>query len=122
MTPISGDNASHRINVVYVQQAFLENCGSHGKERMIVQRLSSTYQGNCALFDKSTKIGTHADFHLIKKFGYRGTLKYPHGGHSNRLKMVALKFHYFSLKQHLSASLFHDSSKNLLIDKSTTTQ
>ena len=61
-------------------------------------------------FDKSTKIGTHVDFHLIKNFGYGGTLKYPHGGHSNRLKMAALKFHYFSLKRHLSTSLFHNSS------------
>ena len=73
-----------------------------------MQRLSSKYQANCALFDKSTKIGTHVDFHLIKNFGYGGTLKYPHGGHSNRLKMAALKFlikaafiHKFVSQQHL---------------------
>ena len=61
---------------------------------LIAQRLSSTYQANCALFDKSTKIGTHVNFHLINNFGYGGTLKYPHGGHSNRLKMAALKFNF----------------------------
>ena len=76
----------------------------------VVQRLSSTYQANCALFDKSIKIGTHVDFHLIKIFGYGGTLKYPHGGHSNILKMAVLKFQYFSLKRLLSTSLFHNSS------------
>jgi len=76
----------------------------------VVQRLSSTYQANCALFDRSTKIGTHVDFHLTKNFGYGGTLKYPHGGHSNILKMAVLKFHHFSLKWLLSKSLFHNSS------------
>ena len=44
------------------------------------------YQANFALFDKSTKIGTHVDFHQINNFGYGSTLKYPHG---NRLKMAA---------------------------------
>jgi len=29
----------------------------------LVQRLP--YQANCALFDESTKVGTHVDFHLI---------------------------------------------------------
>ena len=76
----------------------------------IVQPQSSTYQANCALFDKSTKIGTHVDFYLIKIFGYGGALKYPHGDHSKRLKMATLKFHYFSLKRYLSTSLSHNSS------------
>ena len=59
---------------------------------LLMQRLSSTYQANRALFNKSTQIGTHVDFHLIKIFGYGDTLKYHHGGHSNRLKMAAFKF------------------------------
>jgi len=30
---------------------------------------SPTYQAYCALFDKSTKIGTHVDYHLINILG-----------------------------------------------------
>jgi len=74
----------------------------------IVQRLSSTYQAYCALFDKSTKIGIYTcRLSPDKNSGYGGTPKYPHGGHSNRFKMAALKFYYFSLKR---TSLFHNSS------------
>ena len=30
---------------------------------------------NCALFDKSTKFGTHVDYHQINIFGYGGVYK-----------------------------------------------
>jgi len=43
-------------------------CACACGKRLLVQRLSSKYQANCALFDKSNKIGTHVDFHLIKNF------------------------------------------------------
>ena len=40
-------------------------------------------QKNCALFDKSTKFGTHVDYHQINIFGYGGAHKCTHGDHSN---------------------------------------
>jgi len=55
------------------------------------QLILSIYQANCALFGKSTEIDTHVDIHLINNFGYGGILKYPHGGHSNRLKNGGLE-------------------------------
>ena len=40
-------------------------------------------QKNCALFDKSTKFGTHVEYHQINIFGYGGAHKCTHGDHSN---------------------------------------
>ena len=46
---------------------------------------AAAYQKYCALFDKSTKIGTLEENHLINIFGYGGTRKCTHGSHSNPL-------------------------------------
>ena len=51
----------------------------------IAQRPSPKYQDYCALFDKSTKIGTYADYHLISIFGNGGAPKCARGDHSNHL-------------------------------------
>jgi len=62
---------------------------------LIVKQHSPTRQAYCALFDRSTKIGTDVDYHLRKIFVYGGTHKSAHGGHSNRLKMAIMKFHHY---------------------------
>ena len=51
----------------------------------IVQWHSPKYQEYCALFDKSTKIDTYADYHLISIFGYGGAPKCSRGNHRNLL-------------------------------------
>jgi len=48
----------------------------------------AAYPKYCALFDKSTKIGTQVDYHLINIFGYRGDHQCTHGDHGKRLKNV----------------------------------
>ena len=59
---------------------------------LLVQRHSPKYQDYCALFDKSTKIGTYSDYHLISIFGYGGTPKCAPDDHSSCLyKMAVLK-------------------------------
>ena len=44
---------------------------------------TAAYQKYCALFDKSTKIGTHVDYYLIIIFGYGGTPNCTRSSHSN---------------------------------------
>jgi len=46
----------------------------------------AAYPKYCALFDKSTKIGTQVDYHLINIFGYGGNHRYTDGDHGERLK------------------------------------
>ena len=47
---------------------------------------AAAYQNYCALFDKSTKIGTHVDYYLTIMFGYGGTHNCTHGSYSNNLQ------------------------------------
>ena len=56
------------------------NCKSYS-----VSVVAVAYQKYCAPFDKSTKIGTLVDNHLINIFGCGGAHKCTHGSHSNTL-------------------------------------
>jgi len=47
---------------------------------------AAAYPKYYALFDKSTKIGTHVDYHLINVFGYGGDHQCTHGDHGKKLK------------------------------------
>jgi len=47
---------------------------------------AAAYPKYCTLFDKSTRIGTHVDYHLTNIFGYGGNHQCTHGDHGNRLK------------------------------------
>ena len=51
----------------------------------LIYRSTAAYQKYCALFDKSTKIGTHVDYYLLIIFGYGGAHNCTRSSHSNSL-------------------------------------
>jgi len=63
----------------------------------LVQRHSPTYQAYYAL-DKSTKIGTHVDYHLINVLEYGGAHQCTHSDHGNNFQNGCHEISLFLIK------------------------